>query len=78
VMKQPMTALDIFYGPMPWSEKAWRLEALAEINSAEHVQRYLARARPADKFTWEAGDLELLQPEGEWTPLGEAGNSRTD
>jgi hypothetical protein len=65
------SATDIFYGPGRWDEKVRRLAELAERQPSDDARRYLARARSIHKFTWEAGDLEILGPDGTFAPFGD-------
>jgi hypothetical protein len=68
---EPLSAAGIFYGPYRWWQKASMLTELVGREPSEEAKRYLARANSAAKFTWEAGDLDFLQPDGTWKKAGD-------
>jgi len=66
-------AIDVFYSPFCWSDKAPKLAELAVASADPVVKAYADRARSIAKFTWEAGDdVEVLGKDGQWSPLGDS------
>jgi hypothetical protein len=65
-------AVDAFYGPFRWSDKAQRLTELAMETDDPHVHGYATTAHKIARLTWEPGDLEIGPTvEGPWKPFGD-------
>jgi hypothetical protein len=71
VAEGALRARDLFYGPGRWSEKAPLLAELRSASTDPLVRKYVDRARSIAKFTWEAGDVDILGSDGEWKPFGD-------